>query len=114
MKVFKPYLSLSKTIESYLLEVVLAVSKNYSIEKIEQQEIEVADALYWGVIISVSTRTQLVNGPELPVLSSVVAIDLDKSETYSKIKCIVEQILPEGDLGHAQNAESDLNFDDAQ
>ncbi len=108
MKIHKPYLSLSKTTESYLLEVVLLTTKSNCITSIVQQEVGGS----WGVIITVSDKIQIVNGPEYPVISTTVSIDLDKSETYQKIKCAVQQEVAEGEFGPAQPQESDIDFSD--
>jgi hypothetical protein len=111
MKTFKPYLALSKTIDNYVLSVVLSVPKEFSIEKIEQQEIDIDGNKYWGVIITVSDLTQVMNGPDLPILSTSANIDLDKAETYQTIKCVVQPRNVDG-YGPAQDENGDIDFED--
>ncbi len=112
MKTFKPYLSLSKTIDNYVLSVVLSVPKEYSVEKIEQQEIDTGEKQYWGVIITVSDKTQLVNGPDVQVLSTSANIDLDKSETYQTIRCVVQPRTTEDGYGPSEDESGDIDFED--
>lgn len=112
MKTFKPYLLLSKTIDSYVLSVVLSVPKEFSIEKIEQQEINTGTKQYWGVIITVSDKTQLVNGPDVQILSTFETIDLNKSETYETIRCVVQPRTLDDGYGPSQDEDGDIDFGD--
>ena len=112
MKTFKPYLALSKTIDNYVLSVVLSIPKEYSIEKIEQQEIDISGDKYWGVIITVSDLTQLMNGPDLQILSTSANIGLNKSVTYQTIKCVVQPRIASDGYGPAQDEESEIDFGD--
>ena len=113
MKIYKPYLSLSKTAKNYELDVVLSSRNDQTIASIEQQEVKKGDKAYWGVIITFSTETQIVNGPEKPIFSTVAKIDLDKSIRYKTIKCIVRQKVEEG-CAPARDEESDIDFNDGK
>lgn len=112
MKNYKPYLSLSKTTNNYELGVVLSASKNQTVTSIEQQEIVKNEQTYWGVILTVSTQTQLVNGPDTPIFSSVVRIPLEKGEAYKTIKCIARQKMEDDEMGPPQDEDSDIDFGD--
>ena len=112
METFKPYLSIEKTSENYLLTAVLSVPAKHTIEKIVQQEIDISGTKYWGVVITVSEKTSLMNGPELPILSTQAAIDLNKAETYQTIKCVVEPIGSGDGYGPSQFKDTDIDFAD--
>ncbi len=112
MKSYKPYLSLSKASSHYELGVVLNCSQDQTIASIEQQEISTETKKYWGVVVTLSTGTQLMNGPENPIFSSTVPIALDKSKSYKTIKCVVQQKVKEGEYGPAQDEETDIDFGD--
>ena len=113
MKSYKPYLSLTKTIENYILDVVLSASKSQTIVSIKQQEVEKDGTKYWGVIITLSTTTQLANGPEVPIFSTTVDVPLVTSAKYKTIKCIVEQAVPKGKMGPPADEETDVDFGDS-
>ena len=113
MKSYKPYLSLTKTIENYILDIVLSASKSQTIVSIKQQEVEKDGKKYWGVIITLSTTTQLVNGPEIPIFSTTVDVPLVTSQKYKTIKCIVEQAVSKGKMGPPTDEESDIDFGDS-
>ncbi|MGQ7868534.1 hypothetical protein [Sunxiuqinia sp. sy24] len=112
MKSYKPYLSLSKTTENYVLDVVLTAAKKQTITSITQQEVNKGDKTYWGVIITVSTTTQLMNGPENPIFSTSASISLEKANEYQTIKCLVRQKMQESELGPPKDEESDIDFID--
>lgn len=112
MELHKPYLSLTKTTQGYLLEIVLQTTKNNCITRIVQQEIEQGGKKYWGVIITVSDQIQLVNGPDEPIISTSVVIDLDKSATYKTIKCVVEQKSATGTYAPAEPKDTHVDFSD--
>ena len=112
MKSYKPYLSLSKTAENYVLDVVLSAGKLQTVESIVQQEVVKGGKAYWGVILTLSTKTQLVNGPEAPILSTSEYIPLERSNQYKTIKCIVQQKPDKGEMGPPQDEESDIDFGD--
>ena len=112
MKMYKPYLSLSKTAENYELDIVLSCRKDQTVYCIKQEEVKTGEKVYWGVIIMVSTDTQLVNGPENPVFSTTARIPHERSERYKTIKCIVHQDVEMGEYGPAKDQDSDIDFDD--
>ena len=112
MKSYKPYLSLSKTAEDYVLDVVLTTGKTQTIASITQEEIQKGGKAYWGVIITVSTTTQLMNGPENPIFSTSASILQEKANEYQTIKCLVRQKMQEGELGPPKDEESDIDFKD--
>ena len=112
MKIYKPYLSLSKTTESYVLDIVLSTSKEQTITSITQEEVTEGTKTFWGVIITLSTETQLANGPENPIFSTTVKVDLNKSKTYKTIRCIVHQTVESGKYKSAKDEESDVDFID--
>lgn len=110
MKEYKPYLFLEKINNVYELNFVLRCSKQQTIESIEQEEIEIEGKKYWGVTVTLSTNTQLVNGPESPIFSSVVEIPQDADLECNTIKCIVVQ---SGGSGNPASESSDIDFGDA-
>lgn len=112
MKNYKPYLSLSKTTENYVLDVVLAASKLQTVESIVQQEVVKDGKTFWGVIITLSTKTQLANGPEVPIFSTSEDIPLEISDQYKTIKCIVRQKVEKRKMGPPADEESDIDFGD--
>jgi hypothetical protein len=112
MKMYKPYLSLSKTTKNYELDVVLSSGKDQTITNIKQEEVKKNEKAYWGVIITLTAETQIVNGPENPIFSTTAKIGLDKSEAYKTIKCIVQQKVEEGECGPAADEETDIDFGD--
>jgi hypothetical protein len=114
MKTYKPYLSLSKNATNYELEVIVTTLKNQTITSIHQEEIKKDDISYWGVIITISGQTQLVNAPENPVFSSTVGISLDKSESYQKILCCTQIVTPEGTFGPAEGGSTSVDFEDGK
>lgn len=114
MKTYKPYLSLSKNVTKYELEVIVTALKNQTITSIHQEEIIKDDISYWGVIITLSDQTQLVNGPENPVFSSTVDIALDKSESYQKVLCCTQIITSEGTFGPAEGGSTPIDFEDGK
>lgn len=114
MKSYKPYLSLSKTTKNYELGVVLSASKNQTVTSIEQQEIVKNEQAYWGVILTLSAQTQLVNGPDTPIFSSLVRIPLEKGEDYKTIKCIARQQMEDGEMGPPLDEDSDIDFSDGK
>jgi len=111
MKTYKPYLSLSKTNEKYELEVIVSAVKDQTIANIRQEEIKKGNDLYWGVIITLTNTTQLVNGPENPIFSATVEIALDKSD-YKKIQCRTEIANSNGSYGPAEGGSSSIDFGD--
>src|SRR5665648_13207 len=96
MKTYKPYLSLSKTTKKYELGVIVTAAKDQTITSIRQGEVKSGSDSYWGVTITLSDSTQLVNGPENPIFSATVDIALDKSASYKKIICSTEISFPDG------------------
>ncbi|KOH45773.1 hypothetical protein [Sunxiuqinia dokdonensis] len=114
MKSYKPYLSLSKTTKNYELGVVLSASKNQTVTSIEQEEVVKNEQAYWGVILTLSTQTQLVNGPDTPIFSSLVHIPLEKGEAYKTIKCIVRQKMEDDEMGPPPDEYTDIDFGDGK
>lgn len=112
MKTYKPYLSLSKNTEKYELGVIVTTLKNQTITSIHQEEIIKDNHPYWGVILTLSEATQLINGPENPVYSATVGIALDKSATYRQILCSTRIVTSEGPYGPSDGESSSINFDD--
>lgn len=112
MKTYKPYLSLSKKSNRYELEVIVSGLKNQTITAIQQEEIIKNNHSYWGVILTLSDATQLVNGPENPVYSTVVDIALDKSASYQKILCCTQIATSEGMYGPAEGGSTPIDFGD--
>jgi hypothetical protein len=113
MKTYKPYLSLSKNAGSYLLAVIVNATKNQTITGIRQEEVKSGNDKYWGVIITLSDATQLVNGPENPIFSTNVEIALDKSTNYKKIMCSTEIPVSDGRFGPAAGGNTSVDFGDA-
>ena len=114
MKTYKPYLSLSKNAGKYELGAIVTTGKNQTITSIRQEEIKSGNDKYWGVIITLSDATQLVNGPESPVFSATVDIALNKSASYKKIMCSTEISVSGGKLGPAAGDNTSIDFDDGQ
>lgn len=112
MELFKPYLSLRKNDESYKLEFVVSCKGDQTIESIEQNEIKINNKKYWGVIVTLSNRSQLVNGTENLIFSSVVTIEAKKSIDYSTIKCIIMQTRIDDLLQPTQTEVSNIDFSD--
>lgn len=112
MKTYKPYVSLSKNSTKYELGVIVAGLKNQTITSIHQEEIQKGDHSYWGVIITLSDATQLVNGPESPVFSSTVDIALEKSASYQKVLCCTRIATSEGKFGPGEGEDTEIGFGD--
>ena len=112
MKTYKPYLSLSKNAGKYELGAIVTAVKNQTIASIRQEEVKSGNDKYWGVIITLSDATQLVNGPENPIFSSNVEIALDKSANYKKILCRTEIAVSDGRYGPAAGDSSSIDFSD--
>lgn len=113
MKTHKPYLSLNKNARTYELGVIVSAAKNQTITDIRQEEVKSGNDLCWGVILTLSDATQLVNGPEAPVFSATIAIPLDKSEKYKKIRCYTRISVSEGKYGPGEGEDSSIDFGDA-
>ena len=113
MKTYKPYLCLSKNAETYLLGVIVTATKDQTITNIRQEEIKSGDNKFWGVIITLSDATKLVNGPENPIFSTNVEIALDKSANYKKIICRTEILVTDGKDGPAEGGNTSIDFEDA-
>jgi hypothetical protein len=114
MKTYKPYLSLSKNTTKYELGVVVTALKDQTIKSIRQEEIKDGNDSFWGVIITLSDATRLVNGPENPIFFTSVDIALDKSTTYKKILCTTEISPSDGTYGPAVGGETSIDFDNGQ
>lgn len=112
MKTYKPYLSLSKNSARYELGVIVTAVKDQTITGIRQEEVKNGNNSYWGVIITLSDVTQLVNGPENPIFSTAVDIALDKSARYKKILCITEISVSDGKYGPSAGDDTTIDFDD--
>lgn len=112
MKTYKPYLSLSKSSKKYELGVVVTALKNQTITSIHQEEIKKDNQSYWGIIITLSDATQLVNGPESPVFSTTIDIALDKTASYQKILCSTWISPSGGKFGPAEGGSTSIDFDD--
>lgn len=113
MKTYKPYLSLSKNAKKYELGVIVMAEKNQTITNIRQEEVKTGNDSCWGVIITLSDATQLVNGPENPIFSTTVDIPLDKSESYKTIKCYTQISVSEGKFGPSEGGNTSVDFGDA-
>lgn len=113
MKTYKPYLSLSKKNEKYELAVIVNAAKDQTITGIRQEEVKSGNDKYWGVIITLSDATRLINGPENPIFSSIVEISLDKSASYKKIMCSNEIPVSDGRFGPAAGGNTSVDFGDA-
>lgn len=114
MKTYKPYLSLSTKTMKYELGVIVTALKNQTITSIHQEEIIKNNQSYWGVIITLSDATQLVNGPENPVFSTDIDIALDKSASYQKILCCTRIAYSEGQLGPSEGDDTAIGFGDGK
>ena len=112
MKTYKPYLCLSKNAGSYLLEAIVSAVKDQTIASIRQEEVKSGNDKCWGVIITLSDATQLVNGPENPIFSTNVEIALDKSANYKKIICRTEISVTDGKEGPAEGGNTSIDFSD--
>lgn len=112
MKTYKPYLSLRKNTSRYELEVIVTSLKNQTITAIHQEEITKNNQSYWGVILTLSDITQLINGPENPVYSTTVDIALDKSASYQKILCCTQIATTDGKFGPAEGGNTPIDFGD--
>lgn len=112
MKTYKPYLSLSKNDSKYELGVILTSLKDQTIVRISQEEIIKDNNPYWGVIITLSDVTRLVNGPESPIFSTTVDIALDKSASYRKILCTTRIVPSDGKLGPSEGGSTSIDFED--
>ena len=112
MKPNKPYLSLSKKNAKYELSVIVNAVKDQTIASIRQEEVKSGNDKYWGVIITLSDATQLVNGPENPIFSANVEIALDKSTNYKKIICRTEISVSDGKDGPAEGGNTSIDFSD--
>lgn len=114
MKTYKPYLSLSKNTTTYELGVIVTALKNQTITAIHQEEIIKDNIPYWGVILTLSDATQLINGPETPVYSTTVAIALDKSAAYQKILCCTQIAVSDGKFGPSEGEDTTIDFGDGR
>lgn len=114
MKTYKPYLSLSKNAEMYELGVIVTAVKGQTIAGIRQEEVKKGNDSYWGVIITFSDATQLVNGPENPIFSATVEIALDKSMNYKRIQCRTEISIPDSRFGPSKGDDTSIDFDDGE
>lgn len=112
MKAYKPYVNLTQEEEQFKLGVVFAATKDQTIASIRQEQVMKDDKPCWGVIISISSATQIVNGPDIPVFSTDIDIALDKSLDYSKIVCFTEIITPDGRFGPQQGESTSIDFGD--
>ncbi|MFA5329677.1 MAG: hypothetical protein WC384_17920 [Prolixibacteraceae bacterium] len=113
MKTYKPYLSLGKNTGKYELAVIVSALTNQTISRIVQQELPDGKDSYWGVIITLSDAIQLVNGPENPIFSTTVNIELDKA-VYKKIICSTEISVSEGKFGPSAGDSTTIDFGDGQ
>lgn len=113
MKTYKPYLSLSKSSAKYELGVIVTAVKDQTILGIRQEEVKKGNDACWGVIITLSDATQLVNGPENPIFSSIIDIALDKSASYKKILCSTEISVSKGKYGPAAGDNTTIDFGDS-
>lgn len=114
MKTYKPYLSLTKNSTKFELGVIVTALKNQTITSIRQEEIKKNNIAYWGVILTLSDMTQLVNGPEMPVFSTTVGIALEKSASYQKILCCTQIAPAEGLDGPAEGDDTQIGFGDGK
>lgn len=114
MKTYKPYLSLTKDSTKFELGVIVTTIKNQTITSIRQEEITKNNQTYWGVILTLSDATQLVNGPEMPVFSTTVDIALEKSARYQKILCCTQIASSEGKYGPAEGDNTEIGFGDGK
>lgn len=114
MKTYKPYLSLNENSTKYELGVIISALKNQTITSIHQEEIIKNNQLYWGVIITLSDATQLVNGPEYPVFSTTVDIALEKSASYQTILCCTRIASSEGKFGPSEGDDTAIGFGDGK
>lgn len=114
MKTYKPYLSLTKKSTKFELGVIVTALKNQTITAIRQEEIIKNNIAYWGVILTLSDATQLVNGPETPVFSATVDIALEKSASYQKILCCTQISTSEGKYGPAEGDDTEIGFEDGK
>ena len=114
MKTYKPYLSLTKNTSKYELGVIVTAVKDQTIIGIRQEEVKKGKDSCWGVIITLSDVTQLVNGPENPIFSTTVDIALDKSMKYKKIMCSTVISVSDGKYGPASGDDTSIDFDDGQ
>lgn len=112
MKTYKPYLSLIKTTTKYELGVIVSAAKNQTIVGIRQEEVINGIDSRWGVIITLSDTTQMVNGPENPIFSATVDISLDTSLKYKKIVCSTVISVTDGQYGPASGDETSIDFGD--
>ncbi|WP_423128552.1 hypothetical protein [Gaoshiqia sp. Z1-71] len=114
MKIFKPYLSLGKNTENYLLEVVFSTLRTKNIESIEQKEIVREEKTYWGVVVTLSSKIQAVNAPEPLILAASVNIDLTIPQKYRTIKCVIQQADETEELLKTSSVreETDIDFED--
>lgn len=112
MKTYKPYLSLSKKTSKYELGVIVSAVKDQTITSIRQEEIKKGNNSYWGVTFTLSDAVQLVNGPENPIFSTAVDVELDKSAKYKKILCVTEISVSDGKYGPSAGDDSTIDFDD--
>ncbi|MDO9615487.1 MAG: hypothetical protein Q7J86_13305 [Bacteroidota bacterium] len=113
MKTYKPYLSLTKNTSKYELGVIVTAVKDQTITGIRQEEVKKGKDTCWGVIITLSDTIQLVNGPENPVFSATVDIELDKSLKYKKISCSTEISVSNGKYGLPAGDDTSIDFEDA-
>ena len=113
MKTYKPYLSLAKSTGKYELNAIVTATKEQTIKGVRQEEISSSGEIYWGIIITLSDATQLVNGPENPIYSVTVDIALDKSESYKKILCSTEIVFADGSYGPPEGGTTPIDFGDS-
>lgn len=111
MKPNKPYLSLSKKTNKYELEVIVCAVKDQTITGIRQEKVIIGNDACWGVILTISDSTQLVNGPENPIYSATVDIGLDKS-IYKRIVVSTQISFSDGKFGPPTGDNSSIDFED--
>jgi len=95
-----------------LLEAIVPSLKDQTVTSIRQEEVINGNDKCWGVIITLSDATQLVNGPENPIFSANVEIALDKSANYKKIICRTEISVSDGKDGPSEGGKTSVDFDD--
>ena len=111
MKTNRPYLSVTKNTPEYELGVTLTTAKDQTITSIRQEEIKSGNQTYWGVILTLSDTTQLVNGPINPIYSTTVGIALDKA-SYKKIVCSTELTSTSGKYTDPSGGNTTIDFND--
>ncbi|PTN07378.1 hypothetical protein [Mangrovibacterium marinum] len=110
---YTPYLRLSQHESGhYELGFVFQADSKQTIIGIDQAPVTDDSHNYWAVTIRLSSRIEIVNGPDEPVISGTISIDSAVASQYTTIKCLIQQDLA-GENETANARDTKIDFSDA-